>query len=187
MDSQDEAAKKEPEFRKGFRLEGKYGSPKVFSLIEGAKDIKLAPAYEWKYGVKLFTKEEWEKLDAEWNAYVANATRIANGIVEKLKVEWVRSERGVIDYAILQNEDPFFSSIIISKKFHPLFKEKLGENLHVIIPDRETIYVFPAEGGKLNGYGPSIVTRYETSNQSVSTEVILLNSKGYKVIGELGK
>ena len=91
----------------------------------------------------------------------------------------------MIDYAILKSEDPFLGSIILSKKLHEKFKNEFGENIHVIIPERGTVYLFPAEGGKLNGYGPSIVKRFRESGQPVSIEVFLLTSTGYEIIGEL--
>jgi len=178
---------KEKPVRRGLVFEGKAENPKVFSSIDGAKSTMLVPAYEWEYGVRLFTKESWNELGVEWNAYLAQAVALADSVVEKLEPEWVRDPRGVINYAILKSDDPFLSSVLISKKLQPLFKDKLGENIHVVIPDRKTLYLFPAEGGKLSGFGPAIVEKFKKSRNPVSVEVFLLNSEGYKVIGELGK
>ncbi|MGY8641587.1 MAG: hypothetical protein ACKVJU_10880 [Verrucomicrobiales bacterium] len=172
-------------FRKGLLFESKIENPKVFSAVEGGKKTLLVPAYEWEYGVRVFTKETWSKTGGEWNTYKANAVLIADAIVDTLKPEWRKDQRGVIDYAILQSEDPFLGSVILSKKLHGKFKNEFGENIHVIIPERGTIYLFPAEGGKLDGYGPSIIKKFKESAQPVSIEVFLLTSTGYEITGEL--
>ncbi len=181
--AQDKVAKPRP--RSGLLFESKIENPKVFSAVDGAKRTLLVPAYEWEYGVRIYTKETWKELGVEWNDYVNGALKVADTIVKNLKPEWVRDHRNVINYAILQSDDPFLSSVLLSKKLHPMFKEKLGENIHIVIPERGTLYLFPAEGGKLDGYGPSIVKRFKTSKNPVSVEVFLLTADSFRVVGEL--
>ncbi|NNE93494.1 MAG: hypothetical protein HKN23_17750 [Verrucomicrobiales bacterium] len=182
---QETPAKKE--FRKGLLFESTIENPKVFSKVDGAKKTMLVPAFEWEYGVKFFTKESWQKQGIDWEGYRKAAIGIADSIVDSAKMELVRDERKVVDYAILQSDDPFLSSVLLSEKLYMKLKDKLGENMHVVIPERGTIYLFPAEGSKLDGYGPSIVRRFRASKSPVSVEVFLLNSDGYRVIGELSE
>ena len=185
VESQDSPAPEK--FRKGIVFESTIENPKVFSKVEGAKRTLLAPAYEWEYGIRFFTRESWKKQAVSWEVYQQEAIKLADGIAAKVKPEFVRDQRKVVKYAFIQDEDPFLSSVLLSGKLHPILKEKLGENIYVVIPERNTIYFFPVEGDTLNGFGPSIVKKYKNSNTPVSVEVMLFTSEGFRVVGELSE
>ena len=91
----------------------------------------------------------------------------------------------MIDYALVLSDDPFLSSILFSRKLLPYFEAKLGKRLRVAVPDRTTLYVFPADGGKLEGYGPALVEKFEEARYPVTLEVFLVDETGVRVIGEL--
>lgn len=173
------------EFRKGIVFESTIENPKVFSAVEGAKRTLLAPAYEWEYGLRFYTREKWEKQGLSWEQFRRSAIEIADKLAETVKPEFVRDHRKVVKYAILEGKDPFLSSVLLSKKLHPVLEEKLGENIYVVIPERGTLYFFPVEGNTLDGFGASIVKKYKNSNSPVSIEVILFTSEGFRVVGEL--
>lgn len=171
--------------RTGFLIATRNDLPKVFAPIEGAKKAVLAPAFEWEYGVRLFSKEKWLAQKYDWATYQEEALRHADSLVEALKPEFRRDARGVIDYALVLSDDPFLSSILFSRKLLPYFEAKLGKRLRVAVPDRTTLYVFPADGGKLEGYGPALVEKFEEARYPVTLEVFLVDETGVRVIGEL--
>jgi hypothetical protein len=47
------------------------------------------------------------------------------------------------------------------------------------------LYLFPATGGKLAEYGPSLVEEFRSTRFPVSLEVFLLDEAGFRVVGEL--
>ena len=176
---------KEEERRVGLMLLSKTSDPKVFSPIEGAKTTVLAAAYEWEYGVRTFSKEEWLKRGYDWNEYLANAARTADRLVKAIKPDFRRDPRGVIDYALIIHDDPWLSSIILSPKLLKRFEKQLGKRLHLVVLDRNRIYIFPADGGKIERYADSLVDKYYQAKHPVSLELFLVDESGYRVIGAL--
>jgi hypothetical protein len=88
---------------------------------------------------------------------------------------------------ILNSEDPFLSSVLISPKLVEKFGESLGDRIQAVVVDRQMIYLFPATGGKLEAFGKSLVDAFQKAKLPVSLEVFLINESGARVVGELGQ
>ena len=176
---------KPKELRAGLMVMSKASSPKVFSPIKGAKTTVLAAAYEWEYGVRVFSKEEWIKRGYDWNEFLANAARTADRLVGEIEPVYRRDARGVIDYAVVTHEDPFLSSIILSPKLLKRFEDKLGKRLRLVVLDRNTIYVFPADGGRIEGFADALIDLYYQTRHPVSLEMFLIDESGYRIFGTL--
>ena len=125
------------------------------------------------------------KAELDWDAYFADAKKLADDIAKKVEPKLVRDSRGVIEYAIIRGKDPFLSSIILSPLFLKIFEDTLGDNLHVVIIDRNLLYIFPAAGGKLDEYGPAIASHFRKTPLRVSLEIFLVNKAGFHAVGEL--
>jgi len=171
--------------RTGIIFETRTMDPEVFTRVEGAKEIVMVAVQEWDYGVKLFTAKEWRKQAYDNAIFRQHAEMVADAVMETVKPDYVRDSRGVILYALIQGEDPFLSSILLSSKFLPTFKKNLGDSVRVVILDRHVIYVFPESGGGLDEFGTALVELYQATKQPVSLEVFQVNSKGFKVIGSI--
>lgn len=173
------------EHRAGLLFDGTYDQAEVARKIEGAHHTQLVAAHEWDYGVKNFTRAEWEEQKLDWDSYLTGAKKLADEIAGRVKPELVRDSRGVIQYAVLREKDPFLSSVILSPHFLKIFAETLGDQLQVVVVDRNLLYVFPADGGQLEEYGPAIVEHFRAAPLRVSLEVFLVNKRGFRVVGEL--
>ncbi len=178
-------AQDEQKNRVGVLFDGVYDKADISRKIKGAKNTQLVAAREWNYGVKHFSKEEWAKRGMKWETFFVAAKIHANEIIDRLEPKLVRDSRNVIEYAVIRDKDPFLSSIIVTPGFLKIFADTLGDNLHVVIVDRNLLYVFPAAGGKLNEYGPAIVNAFRSAPMRVSLEVFLVNKQGFSVVGEL--
>ncbi len=174
---------KEPQV--GLLFEGHFENPEITSDVQGAQKTKLSAAYTWTYGVRLFTLKSWKEKGISWEDFAARAGALADDIASKLKPTYERDHRGVIEYAIVGGGNPFMSSAVTSPEFLKLFSQTLGERLHVIIVDRFLIYVFPANGGKLKDFGPSLVGVFQQTPMPVSLEIFEIDRTGYRVIGEI--
>jgi hypothetical protein len=179
------ADKNEGKPRSGLMVLSKTSDPKVFSPIPGAQTTVLAAAYEWEYGVRVFPKEEWLKRGYEWTEFLANAVRMADRLVGEIEPIFQRDRRGVIDFAVLTHDDPFLSSIILSPKLLKRFEEQFGKRLHLLVLDRNRIFVFPADGGRIEGFANSLIDQYYEARHPVSLELFLIDETGYRVIGAL--
>lgn len=171
--------------RVGIVFETQSIDPEVFTRVQGAKKSVMVPVHEWDYGVKLFTAQEWKARAFEKGEFRRTAEKVADAVMEKVEPEFIRDSREVVLYAVIRSEDPFLSSILLSKKFLLKFKKNMGEAVRVVIVDRHEMYVFPDSGGKLNEYADVLAEQYRATRQPVSLEIFQVSDKGFKIIGSI--
>lgn len=174
-----------PARRIGVIFEGAFEKAEITTPIEGARRTQLVAFYEWDFGVRPFTTATWQERSLDWDKLFPAARAVADRIVERLEPELMRDDRGVILYAVVKDEDPFLTSVLISPKLIGKFRDTLGDRVHVIPLDRNRLYFFPATGGRLADYGPALVDEFRRAKLPVSLEIFLLDENGYEVIGEL--
>lgn len=174
-----------PARRVGIIFGGAFEALDITGPIEGAKSTKMAAQYEWSFGVRPFTKKTWEERGLQWETFFPIAREVADAVATKLEPRLVRDHRGIVLYAIIADEDPFLTSAILSPKLHERFKESLGDRILVVLLERNRIYLFPATGGTLEEFGPSLVEQYRQAQFPVSLEIFLLDRDGFRVVGEL--
>ena len=171
--------------RTGLLFAGHHERAEIHSAVKGSRKTKLAAAYTWKYGVRLYTAKTWDKSSINWEAFSKNAAQIADAIAKKIKPAYVRDHRGVIVYAIVRDSDPFFSSVITSPFFLARFADTLGDKLDAVVLDRNVVYVFPANSKNLAEFGPALVGIYKKTPLPVSLEVFRIDKSGFRVVGEI--
>ncbi len=174
-----------PARRIGIIFGGAFESFDITGPIEGAKLTRMAAHYEWDFGVRPFTKKTWEERGLTWETFFPAAREVADKIATNLTPKLVRDHRGIVLYAILAEEDPFLTSVILSPKLHERFRETLGDRIQVLLLERNRIYLFPATGGPLAEFGPALVEEYQRAQFPVSLEIFLLDRDGFRVVGEL--
>ena len=171
--------------RIGIIMEGSFESPDVSKELKGAKSTQMVASYEWDYGIRPFSNELWAERGLSWEILERQTEQIADKLLEEVTPKIVRDDRGVVEYIILRSEDPFLTSVILSDKLIPAFEEMLGDRIHAVLPDRHRVYLFPATGGTLKEYGPSLVNEFLDAELPVSLEVFLIEKAGVEAIGEL--
>lgn len=169
----------------GLLFAGKFEKADITSDVRGTKKTQLAAAYTWSYGVRLFTDETWKESGFAWEGFATRAAALADDLAGKIKPQYIRDSRGVIEYAIVSDESPFISSVLTSPVFLEPFADTLGEKLNVIVVDRNVLYVFPGIGGKLADFGPALARTFQSTPMPVSLEVFEVDKSGFRVIGEI--
>lgn len=172
----------------GIMLVSKVSSPKVYAPIDGAQQTVMSPAYIDKYSVRLFTKEKWKEDGLEWDSFYDGAVEKADALVDELKPTFRRDARGVLDYAEIEHESPWLSSVLVSRRFFPRFEREFGERLHVVVVGRHRLFVFPADGGRLDSYAPALADLYHDESilrHPVSLEIFLVEKGKFRVIGSI--
>ncbi len=177
----------QPARRMGIIIGGTFEGAEVTRTPSGSQNTLLIASYEWDYGVRYFTEKTWTDRNLDWAKFLPAAEKVADAILENLEPEFARDSRGIIEYAILHNDDPFLSSILISPKLIDRFRESLGDRLQAVVVDRQMIYLFPATGGKLQEFGKSLVDAFSQAKLPVSLEVFLIDESGARVVGELNQ
>lgn len=177
------AGDEQPKF--GAIFEGSFVNAPVTMKLEGARRTQLTAAYRSVLGVKLFKKEEWQEAGWTWDQFFKESSKAIEKLAEDIKPLYVRDSRQVIEYAIIKSENPFLSSVITSSKFVKPFENTLGKKLHVIVLDRNVLYVFPASGGNLGDYAEALRETFKMTPLPVSLEIFEVTQAGFRVIGEI--
>jgi len=114
---------------------------------------------------------------------LATAPAVASKVLQDLKINYVRDENKVIEYATLESENPLTASAVLAPEFAGKFAETLGPDILVAIPSRYLVYVFPRLAQGYKEMAEDIVIAYETAPFPVSKEVFQLRDGKLIAIG----
>ncbi len=187
LPAQEPPTEEKPARRAGVIFGGTFEGFEVVAPLAGAQKTRLAAHYEWDFGVRPFTKKVWEERGLDWDRFLPAARALADRIAEKIEPKLVRDHRGVVLYAIVADEDPFLTGVLLSPKLRERFRETLGDRIHAVLLERNRLYLFPATGGTLAEFGPALVEEYRRSKFPVSLEIFLLDHEGPRVVGEIDR
>lgn len=119
----------------------------------------------------------------DWKQFLEKVRPAASAELAKLKPEYRRDEHNVIQCAVLQSDRQTTAGAIFAPEFLAKFSDIFGPKLYVAIPNRFTIYVFPALASKYQDYADEVVAAYHDSVYPVSREVFELSSSGIHAVG----
>lgn len=157
--------------------------PAVKQPIKGADRTALVPGRETSIGVRYYTAQEFEELKLGWAGFRAKAAETADRVIARMKPEWFRDPKGLVRYAVLKSSSQLTASTVFGQKFRALFRESMGDELVLLIPDRSTVYVFPRSMGEYKDFGKTILLSYADAVYPVSYEVFVLNRDGLSCLG----
>lgn len=130
-----------------------------------------------------FAKGDEEKRGATSEKILADSSRTASEVLASLKPNYVRDDKKVIQYAVLQSESPLTASAVLAPKFAETFAETLGPELLIAIPNRNTVYVFPKQSLVYQTFSDTMFTDYQSSPNPVSRELFELRKGKLIAIG----
>ncbi len=163
---------------------GSFERPPVFRFVPGARRTLLYPATEGSHGEITAMKPRAFMGSASWDGLLANAREHASLLTATLEPSMIRDKHGVIQMAVICNEDPMTASCVLSPGFLRRFSAVFGPELIVIIPTRNKIYVFPKLANRLLDMAQTVRDDYLISPAPVSTEIFELSAKGLRAIGD---
>jgi len=126
-------------------------------------------------------KEAGLSLPVVMDAARANASTL----LESLRIELVRDERGVILYALLASDNPLTASVVFAPGFGEKFLETIGPDVLVAIPNRFRVYVFPRSAVPGAVLSDRLFVDYGATNYPVSREVFEVVDGQLKAVGAL--
>jgi hypothetical protein len=100
---------------------------------------------------------------------------------------WTRGSRITAAVKNQLSVYPALENVTVTRSEEQRFRETLGDRIHAVLLERNRIYLFPATGGALAEFGPSLVEQYRRSRFPVSLEIFLLDGGGPRVVGELAR
>jgi hypothetical protein len=162
-------------------IEPSFMRPDVSFPISGAKNTLLVPGYMSDGDPEYFSKKDWDALGLTWDTFRARA--VQNATEKKFHAELIRDSKKVVQYAAITSEDPLTATMILSPDFLKKFKDIFGPTILVAVPNRFTVYVFPALASQYKEYSPLIIGAYRDSAYPVSLEVFEISAAGIRAIG----
>ena len=153
--------------------------------IEGAKATVLVPAKMGEQGVEFVTVTGWTSASLNEEG-VRKATRAcASEWFRHVKPEYVRNRKKVIEYALIQSDKLPVAATVFAPEFWKEFADVFGPKMIVVIPNRQTVFVFPGVAVDYAEYAPLIFQAWRGPSAKVSLEVFALSERGFRAVGRL--
>ena len=159
----------------------------VSMIIPGAQHTVYSAGYMGSLGVIHYKAEEFRaNFKSGWKQFRENALKDAAKHLEKIKPELIKNSENMIEYALIQSKDPLTVSTIILPQFREKFRDLLGPELLVVVPNRSTILVFSGFANNINLYKKTFINLYKDSIYPVSREIFRIIGSGIRAIDDYG-
>lgn len=164
-------------------LEPKFLRAPVTSPIPSAQRTELVAGSLVGGELQALPKEVFTTLGVEWEKFAEQARQNATADLASLKPRFERNARKTIVYGALESEKPLVASAVLAPGFLDLWKDTLGEKVLVVVPNRNTAFVFPHIASDYQSYYPMVFRAYRDSAHPVSVEVFEVSKSGWTCIG----
>jgi hypothetical protein len=152
--------------------------------VEGSDRTVLVPARVANGEITPLSRAEAEKSGVTRDQIRTDAATNASAVLAELKPRYVRDKNQVIQYAVLESENPLTASAVLAPDFAALFAETLGPDLLVAIPNRNLVLVFPKQSQAHTGASDLIYAEYQGAIHPVSRELFEIRSGKLIAIGQ---
>ena len=158
-------------------------SHQVTQPIPGAKATVLAVAQETEIGIEFARNESCRGLGQADATVQATTRKLAAQWLAQLKPEFVRNKQKVVQYARLQSDTLPVAATVLAPEFWRQFEEVFGPKMRVVIPNRQTVFVFPELESDLDQFSRLAIEAWRSRWPKVSLEVFELSEKGLRAVG----
>lgn len=159
-------------------------------MLPDAKQTVFTAAREIseKPGVRTYSDEEFGKLGISLETFLQRARAAAEKKIAQLKPEYIKDPDGRIRYAVYRSESPLNASLVLAPSLGNLFQKILGEPIWAVLPDRNTLYLFPARPDALAEFTTDLRDRYDGDPFAASCEIFVIRPGGVlpRVVGSFG-
>jgi hypothetical protein len=151
--------------------------------IDGAERTVLVPARYVNDEVLPLKSDDILTLGATRDAILASAPKAASEVLATLTPRFIRDENKVIQCAVLESANPLTASAVLAPEFGTLFRETLGPDILIAIPNRFRIFVFPRGTPAFQHFSEIVIAEYDSSSYPVSKELFTLRKGKLTAVG----
>jgi hypothetical protein len=155
----------------------------VTSAIPNAQKTELTAGTLAADTLEPLAKGGLEKLGTTWEKFAAQARTNAAADLAQLKPEYVRNRKKIIEYAALRSSKPIVATAVLAPRFRAMFAETLGPDILVVVPNKNTAFVFPKLASAYREYAAMVQQAYRDTSHPVSMEVLEITDRGMQAIG----
>jgi hypothetical protein len=151
--------------------------------IDGAQRTVLVPARYINGEVLPLKSEDVLTSGATRDEILAAAPKAASEVLATLSPRFLRDEKNVIQCAVLESASPLTASAVLAPEFASLFRETLGPDVLIAIPNRFRIFVFPRGTPAFQRFSDIVIAEYDSSSYPVSKELFTLQKGKLSAVG----
>lgn len=158
-------------------------------LLSGAVKTVLSPAHEIAEapGVKLYSKDEFARLGISVETFTERAKMSAEARLAQFQPEFIKDDQGKTRYAVYRGESSLIATLILAPSLAKNVATLLGSEVWAVLPDRHSLYLFPAGPEMLAEFTDDLKGRYDSDPYAASCEVFLLSpGEVPKVVASFG-
>jgi hypothetical protein len=160
----------------------------VFVLLPGARETTYAAAYQGAIGPRNYQRAEFRKaFPGGWKQFLVKGKKAASDHLKTLKPKYIRNSKKVIEYAVLESDHPLTATTVVTDEFRELFKETLGDQILIVIPNRFTVYVFPKLASTIGDYQRKFMQLFRDAVYPASSEIFEVTGEGLRAFGSFRK
>jgi hypothetical protein len=156
---------------------------------DGARHTVFSPARETAEmpGVQTYAKEEFLKLGISVDTFVARARAAADRLLASIQPDLVKDAEGRVQYAVYRSDRPLMASLVTAPSLPVTFEKLFGPEIWVALPDRHSLFVFPASPDALEEFTTDLGERYRADARAARKEIFTLKKgEAPKVVGSFG-
>ena len=151
--------------------------------IDAAERTVLVPARYVNGEVLPLKSDDVLTLGATRDKILASAPKAASEVLATLTPRFIRDEKNVIQCAVLESASPLTASAVLAPEFASFFRETLGPDVLVAIPNRFRIFVFPRGTPAFQHFSEIVIAEYDSSSYPVSKELFTLRKGKLTAVG----
>ncbi|TDU66131.1 hypothetical protein EI77_03868 [Prosthecobacter fusiformis] len=143
---------------------------------EGAEKTVLTPAKELTDvpGIMAYSSEEFKQLGLSVATFTERAKKAADIRLASLKPHLVKDDAGKVLYAVYRSEKPLIASLLVAPSLPLIFESLFGSEVWVAIPDRHSLFIFPAKPEALEEFTADLADRFHNDPRAASSEIFSL-------------
>jgi hypothetical protein len=159
-------------------------------LLPDAKTTVISPAHEIAEspGVRIYSADEFAKLGISAETFLERARTAADRRLATLTPDYIKDDEGRLRYAVYRGDSPLIASLLIAPSLGTFFQKTFGGDVWALLPDRNSLYLFPARPDALAEFTVDLRDRYDSNPYAASAEIFLLKPDGAlpRVVGTFG-
>jgi hypothetical protein len=145
-------------------------------IPEGAQATVFSPAREIDHtpGIEVYDAESFAKLGVSPDTFVKRAEKAADRLLSVVQPELIKAADGRVLYAVYRGERPIMASLVVAPALPALFEDLLGPEVWAVLPDRHSLYLFPAKEEAIAEFIADLAERYQDDAHAASSEIFVL-------------
>jgi len=154
---------------------------------KGAKQSSLRGLIGIKTGLAFERKEvlQNEKKLPAFDEIREEALRTASNVLASINPRIVRDKNNVVQYAVLESDNPLTASCVLAPELSVQFRDILGPEILVAMPHRNLVLIFSRQDDVHLKMAESIVSEYLNATWPVSREIFSLENGTLRSLGVL--